>query len=236
MIAELVGKILMQRRVRDWLIAVSMNDPDEHIKSPTCGTIYMYRFWLFNRITNYKRKYPWIPFSIRMHRIMRADVDRHLHDHPFWSRRWVLSGGYEEVFPAPSTLKNPNWDHRELVERQCLPGFTSTLDFNQYHRITKLADGGSWSLFVIGDYKGDWGFMVNGEKIPHKEYIQAAEAGLVHEIMTRKAWNIERDGEHLNCQAVQHSDLTICKACDIGWDTNDPQRPACDATVNPARK
>lgn len=29
------------------------------------------------------------------------------------------------------------------------------------------------------------------------------------------------------CLAIQHGDLTVCEACDLRWDTNDPDAPVC---------
>lgn len=210
MFAKLIGRILRKPAVHAKLFKIAMEDPDQHIASPDGKDIYMYRFWLFNRITNYKRKYWFIPFSIRIHHIMRADNDRHLHDHPFNARTWIMRGGYEEIrlrgfwpiYPTGEFL------HEEI---QRFPGDTSTLGFEKYHKITKVADGGALTFFAFGPYKGDWGFLVNGRKMLRREY--------------QRRFDPHAPGA---CLAKQYGDSTICHECGLGWDTNDEHRPNCN--------
>lgn len=213
MIAALIGRVLKRRTVWEDLLNIAMGDPDEPILAADgSGQVYMYRYWLFNRITNYKRKYPFIPFSIRIHRIMLPDDDRHCHDHPFNARTWILSGGYDEVRMEHDEMYRPTIE----VEHRRKPGDTSRLGFERYHRVTAIHDnpdiegGGALTLFKFGPYLGKWGFLVNGEKMIHAEYKRRFEPQ-------------SPDA----CKARDYSDLTFCDTCGIGWDRNDPDRPPC---------
>jgi hypothetical protein len=124
--------------------------------------VYMYRWWLFNPYPTGndgagRRWGDWLP-SIRIHRIMREDRDRHLHDHPWNARTFILRGGYEEERPGQA-----------FILRQ--PGDTARLSYGQYHRINKVSDGGVWTLFVTGKKRGTWGFKVDGKKVPWRMYL-----------------------------------------------------------------
>lgn len=167
-LARLIGSILIKPAIRDRLIAIAQRDPDLHIMSPDGQQVYMYRYWLFNKITNFKRKYWFIPFSLRIHHIVMPDLDRHLHDHPFNARTWILKGGYDEVRASvPLDLYSGD---RAMFEYTRLVGDSTTLGFEQYHKITKLHGGEAWTLFMFGRYLGSWGFLVNCRKVKRAEY------------------------------------------------------------------
>lgn len=213
MIAQLIGKLVKQPNVWRKLLAIAMHDPDELILAGDgSGRVYMHRYWLFNRITNYKRKYWLIPFSIRVHRIMLPDDDRHPHDHPFNARTWIMSGGYDEVRLEHDTMYQPTYE----VAYRRVAGDTSELTFDQYHKITAIHDnldiigGGAVTLFMFGPYRGPWGFWVDGHKIVRAEYLRRY-----------------KPADPQACKAVMYSDQTICKARDLGWDANDTDRPPC---------
>lgn len=205
MIGRLIGRILRKPAVRDKLIGMATPNIDFDIIGED-GSVYMRRYWLFNPIANQKRKYPFIPFSIRIHHILRADQDRHMHDHPWNARTWILDGWYFEQRVAPPTAADPNRHGYRLIQYRRAPGDTARLGYERYHRITSVSDGGAWTLFVFGRYRGQWGFMVDGKKVNFRQYD------------LRK-----------KCEARQYSDQMLCKRCDLGWDANDPCRPDCEA-------
>ena len=123
---------------------------------------YMNRWWLFNPFQ--KRNgvksvpYPRLP-SIRVHHILRADLNRHLHDHPWDARSIILKGWYDEI-----RHNDPLRYHNRYV------GDTATLKYGEYHRITSVSEGGVWTLFITYKYRGTWGFLVDGVKVPWHEY------------------------------------------------------------------
>lgn len=174
---RLIGFILSRQCVYTRLERIAMADPDTSIMSPDGSEVYMYRGWLFNKITDQKRKYPLLPFSIRVHRIMMPDLDRHMHDHPWNARTFIMHGGYDETrllgqVPIIS-IGGRSWGPGEMRESfRRRSGDTSTLGFEQYHKITRLHDNvrGALTLFAFGDWNGDWGFMVNGQKVLRRDY------------------------------------------------------------------
>lgn len=128
---------------------------------------YMSRWWLFNGYDRgvdgesdadrqKRKRFPTLP-SIRIHHILREDLARHLHDHPWNARTIILDGWYIERRESGSP-------------RVLRAGDTATIAFGEYHHIERVSDGGVFTLFIVGAYGGRWGFLVDGEKMPPREY------------------------------------------------------------------
>lgn len=198
MINYLIGRIVTIPAVRDRLYRIAMADPDSTIFSPDGKVVYMERGWLFNPVRNGRRKYPWIPLSLRVHHIRQPDLDRHLHDHPWAARTWIMQGGYDELrreemiydcmhgprydllqdahkgadsvgHPLPGIAYDADWDHVGVLYKR-RAGDTSELGVDQYHKIVSLQPGGAVTLFAFGTWRADWGFIVEGSKVPRREY------------------------------------------------------------------
>jgi hypothetical protein len=168
---NLIARTLARPSVADWLIQRAMRTPFTHITSADGNEVYMYRYWLFNPYPSKndgagKRWGDWLP-SIRIHRIMREDRDRHMHDHPWDARTFILCGWYREIRPRAANC--PAGPGEYFVKREA--GDTAQLDFGQYHRITQVSYGGVWTLFITWRKRGTWGFMVDGRKVPWREYL-----------------------------------------------------------------
>lgn len=143
--------------VANLLINQAIKTPDEHLPG------YMNRYWLinpYNRTTR-KPKYSWLPFSARVHHILREDIGRHHHDHPWNARTMILRGWYIERRLHVEGERN----HFRST------GDTASVLFGQYHTIDLVSPGGVWTLFIMGRYRGRWGFLVNGEKIDYQDYL-----------------------------------------------------------------
>lgn len=180
---------LAQPKVTAWLIARAKKTPYQHILSPDHTKVYMERYWLFNPYPTQKekdaykaagKKLPWqFPVSIRIHRIMVPDGDRHHHDHPWNARTILLKGGYDEERleyrePCPSldwTSMLPGAYYTQPYRRK--QGDTATLGFGEFHRITKVPAEGVWTLFITFPLQGDWGYMVDGKKVSFREYVRS---------------------------------------------------------------
>ena len=90
----------------------------------------------------------WGGWRVYLHRFVRSDGERWLHDHPFTGCAVVLSGGYrEEVLPA---LGGTTRIHRRRW-LNWIPG-------KKFHRITEVLPG-TWTLFVHGPHSKNWGFL-----------------------------------------------------------------------------
>lgn len=152
---EFIAYVVTIPFVRAWIIKRAMRTPYFHLEG------YMRRWWLFNptiRETK-KRRWEWIPFSIRVHHILRADLDTHEHNHPWDARTIIMNGWY---------LEQRNNSSPRIAMRDV--GYTGPIGATQFHRIREVSQGGVWTLFIMYKYKGDWGFRVKGKFIPYKQY------------------------------------------------------------------
>lgn len=157
---KVLAKIVSQPEIAKYLIQRAVVTPYFHLPG------YMDRYWLFNRYSEIgssnliRRRFQKLP-SIRVHHILRADTADHLHDHPWNARTIILKGWYDEV------KEN---DNSFLVTHRREAGDTATINFGEYHHISKVSPGGVWTLFFTWEYMGTWGFLVDGKKVPHTEY------------------------------------------------------------------
>ena len=145
-----------------WLIQRAKRTPYTHIPG------YMNRYWLLNAYES-RRYIRWLP-SVRVHHILRRDNDRHKHDHPWDARTVVLHGHYEEAkiinhgFDGIGYFEQYDYNRREA-------GDTAPILYGNYHSITEVSEGGVWTLFITFGYRGPWGFLVDGVKVPWREYM-----------------------------------------------------------------
>lgn len=169
---KIVAFIVSRRALADWLIQRAQRTPYFHLPG------YMSRWWLFNPYgggsqgeadqaddsARHSRRWPWLP-SVRIHHILREDLADHPHDHPWDARTIIIKGWYVErkfIGARGTTL---------LVPRG--PGDTAPILHGAYHHITTVSRGGVWTLFITWDYLGSWGFLVDGKKVPWREYEAA---------------------------------------------------------------
>ena len=152
---RLLAEFLSLPRVSAWIIQRAQRTPYIHLDG------YMMRWWLFNP---YDVEMSWWRkrlHSIRVHHILRADTDRYMHDHPWDARTIILRGAYMESYL-----------HRGETLMACrFPGDTRAIRFGEYHRIDRVLDGGVYTLFFTWKYVGTWGFLVDGKKVPWREYL-----------------------------------------------------------------
>jgi hypothetical protein len=151
-------------RLVQWLIERAQRTPYAHITSADGQSTYMGRWWLFNPYPHGSdgdgRRWAWLP-SVRIHHIMRDDQDRDHHDHPWNARTIILQGYYIEERGD------------QIITR--IPGDTAALRFGEYHRIAAVSAAGVWTLFISGKKRGTWGFLVDGHKVPWREYLGLGE-------------------------------------------------------------
>lgn len=108
--------------------------------------------WLFQRFN----------ISVRIHEILRSDLGRDPHDHPFNYLTIILRGYY--------------WERRYDDRGRCIshkmhgPGSIIFRRANSWHML-ELHQGKVTTLFITGrKVDGHWGFNVNGTKVPRREY------------------------------------------------------------------
>lgn len=180
-----VAWIVTRRRVTDYLILRAMRTPYFPITSRDGTDVYMDRWWLFNAYGKDADgnagppRWTWLP-SIRIHHIMRPDDAPHMHDHPWNARTIVLQGHYLEERPlvrdhvfAPGAIgiRSPLVGEPRLTYLR-ETGYTGRVLFGSYHHISNVSNGGVFTLWFTWRYRGTWGFLVNGRKVPWREYLQ----------------------------------------------------------------
>lgn len=163
---ELLADFVSRPAVADYLIRRAQRTPYFDLEG------YMERDWLFNpyetegeEAERHGRKINWLP-SIRIHHILRRDNDRHLHDHPWNARTIILKGWYIE-----RRLEGTGPFPIEVQYVRC-NGDTAEINHGDFHSIDEVSVGGVYTMFFTWDYVGTWGFLVNGKKIPWREYLK----------------------------------------------------------------
>ncbi|AKT33635.1 hypothetical protein RYA05_28310 [Pseudomonas syringae pv. actinidiae] len=153
--------------VAAWIIRRAQRTPYQHITSADGQERYMGRWWLFEGYDRVRQqpKHRWFPWSVRVHHILREDRDRDLHDHPWHARTIILQGEYVE---QRLIMINTHGQVTERIERRT--GTCAALRPGEYHRIDQVAAGGAYTLFITRPKSCDWGFLVNGVKVPWDVY------------------------------------------------------------------
>lgn len=187
---SLIARVVSRPAVADWIIERSKRKPYYPITSRDGAEIYMDRHWLFNPYTKDAdgnagpARLSWLP-SIRVHHIMRADDDGHMHDHPWNARTIVLRGWYREERPwlvgdvVPKNCTKLIFSHADdRMELTRTTGYTGRVLFDSYHRISSVSNGGVTTLWFTWRYRGTWGFLVGSKKVPWREYLNVPKGML----------------------------------------------------------
>jgi len=157
------------------IVARAMKTPYSHIVNPANpDDFYMRRFWLFNAYSEDhgkqaagsdvdNRPFKNLP-SIRVHHIMRPDLERDPHNHPWdCARTVVMQGHYTEV-----RMDGPRVGH---MFNRCA-GDTATLNHGMFHRILNVSEGGVWTMFLVWKKASSWGFQgPEGDVVPWRTYL-----------------------------------------------------------------
>ena len=137
----------------------------------TDGDLYLRRFIL--------AKTPW--GGLYLHHILRSDIDRCPHDHPWAFGSLILAGGYhEETFvrtevqwrgqgPDRQQVSCPQSDER--AQRWYGPGSFRWVPAHHTHRVLLPEGRPAWSLVVIGARVRSWGFWQKGAWVPWKTFV-----------------------------------------------------------------
>jgi hypothetical protein len=131
---------------------------------------YLCRYYLFGRLV--KHNYPhargfltWMSKSYYIHRFLKSDQDRALHNHPWEFRSVVLCGAYREEYRTgtPGAYR--------VVSRVRRAGSVAKMGADHFHRVD-LVTNDVWTLFITGKKIQTWGFWdrERGVFIPHHEY------------------------------------------------------------------
>lgn len=153
-----VAGVLSNRHVVDWILRRDFPHYSSVVKD---GVLYMDRWWVFNPVVGGKAKYKWLP-SIRINAIKKPDMDDAPHDHPWDARSIILRGGYIE---ERTSLTG------EVTHHGRGPGESYLIRHGEFHRIMRVPFDTVWTIFITYRYRGQWGFLSDGKKIPWRKYL-----------------------------------------------------------------
>lgn len=121
-----------------WEKVEAIRDPDFYIggkENPYCK-----RWWIIPRNR-------W--FNIYLHKFLRSDEDRALHDHPWINFSYLLAGRYFEwTIKAGGVRKRVEYKKGDWQFRTA----------SKAHRLEIIPGEHSWSLFITGPIMRVWGF------------------------------------------------------------------------------
>lgn len=141
-----------------WFKRIAQRKPDFIIGG--ADDPYMLRWWVIPR-----NRF----FNIYLHKFLRDDDDRALHDHPWVNVSYLLDGEYTEHIIAAGGVE------RATIYKKGAFKFRRAV---AAHRI-KLHAGPCWSLFVTGPVIREWGFhCVKGWR-HWKEFVSDRDKGSI---------------------------------------------------------
>lgn len=124
----------------------------------------------------YLLRWSWRPcrwFGFKIHRILREDFGRDLHDHPWWFASLVLRGWYDEEVPA----RFP----RGLLHRAEVGTTVRRIRWFNFkratgsHRIVRVARH-TWTFVITGrEDSRQWGFHTASGWVPWQKYLMEGQ-------------------------------------------------------------
>jgi hypothetical protein len=120
---------------------------------------YMLRWYLIPR----NRR-----LNIYLHKFLRDDEDRALHDHPWWFVSLMLKGRYIEITPDGTNFRGPF----SIAFRRA----------THQHRVVLYGDplgqkDPCWTLIVTGRKKRTWGFWCPKGFVPWHKFVDDNDTG-----------------------------------------------------------
>jgi hypothetical protein len=129
---------------------------------------------------------PW--FNVYLHKFMRDDDDRALHDHPWWFVSLILKGGYQEVVDVSETGRRLSfstpYDDDPLDVEIRSAGSVAYRPAEHRHRVVlyRGVDGKKipcWTLVATGRKKRTWGFYCPKGFVPWFDFVDQNDHGNV---------------------------------------------------------
>ncbi len=162
-----------------WLFSRFRREPDFIIGPP--DTPYMLRWYLL-------RRNRW--FNVYLHRFIRSDDDRALHDHPWPSVSIIVSGGYFEITqaadgtherrwysPGSILFRRPTFRHRIELRREKVAEMSWYLSGHVTAHV--IRPGPATTIFITGTKLRTWGFWCPRGFVPWFEFVKPGADGEV---------------------------------------------------------
>jgi hypothetical protein len=160
--------------IREWFPRLLSGQPHQIIGG--ADNPYMVRWYVIprNPVVN-----------VYVHKFLRSDDDRALHDHPWWFVSLMLRGRYDEVTEsgvkrrrAGSIAYRPaEWRHRVRLLRVRGPRLHPDMTPSTWEEPC-------WTLIVTGPRRRTWGFWckntlltISGRHVPSERFIPWTEFG-----------------------------------------------------------
>ena len=121
---------------------------------------YLERYYLFLKDRNK------FPFNVFLHKFIKSDPDD-VHDHPWPYATLILKGGYYEWIPQFDKAGRKIGE----VGHWRGPGHFRICSPTSYHRIELDPGITTWTLFMPGPQKREWGFLVKNKWIHNDIYL-----------------------------------------------------------------
>lgn len=131
----------------------------------------------------YMRRWHVIPrnrlLNVYVHEFLGPDPGEHLHDHPWWSLSWVLSGSYVEVVGPVNCIEIVSHENSETViqtvskMREIAEGMIVFRRATSQHKVVHVSSRVTHrniTVFITGPVIRKWGFWVRGKFVPHDAY------------------------------------------------------------------
>jgi hypothetical protein len=109
-------------------------------------------------------------FNVYLHRFLRSDDDRALHDHPWASCSIILRGRYAE-----HTIEAGGVHKRRMLETG---NVRVRLSGRFAHRV-ELTHGRCWTLFITGPRYRSWGFHCPQGWVHWREFTAPHDEGQI---------------------------------------------------------
>ncbi len=142
------------KRWKKWLLGWLNWEP--HFVVGSADRPYLLRWYLVPRND-------W--FNLYVHKFLRDDDDRALHDHPWWSLSVLLRGRYVEQTAGGRKAYGPG----AVIVRQA----------SHTHRIELPRGKPCWTLFITGRRVREWGFHCPQGWIHWKQFTAVGKPGEV---------------------------------------------------------
>lgn len=138
--------------MQSWAASVMARPCDFPIGDP----VYLERWWIIPR--NEQQ-------NVYLHRILRDDDDRALHDHPWANTSYLIAGSYREITPDGMFIRQPG----DVVTRPA----------TAMHRLELIDGMPAVSLFFTGTKEREWGFDCPNGWVHWRDFTGGANGELV---------------------------------------------------------
>ena len=120
-------------------------------------------------------------FNIYLHKFLRDDDDRALHDHPWWFISIMLKGSYIEHCDPLQYPYDGYWARVRLAEHRATPSIAFRAAEHRHRvELQQRPDGSRvpcWTLVVTGRKAREWGFWCPKGFVPWHQFVDHTDHG-----------------------------------------------------------